>query len=59
MAKLTEEGMERVKENALLLADEHRKSCDNPTCNISLSLLGVLLDAAGIGVTHEEAKRLW
>ena len=50
---------ERLKENVLLLADDHRATCDTPNCNISLNLIGVLLDLAGIGVTAEEAKRLW
>jgi hypothetical protein len=50
---------ETLKRNVLGLADHHRATCDGPDCTVSLALLGVLLDRASIGVTEEEARRLW
>lgn len=47
-----------LKENALALADEHRQTCNDPNCIISLTLLGDLLRLANFDLSDEEAGRL-
>jgi hypothetical protein len=43
----------RLKENAIRLANDHRKHCEEP-CEISLYDLYLLLRLLGIEVTPEE-----
>jgi hypothetical protein len=50
---------ERLKGNLIAVARHHKLTCRDPHCPVSMQLLGVLLDRAGIGVTEEEAWRLW
>lgn len=49
---------ELLKANALLLADHHKKHCNDPGCGVSLTMIGVLLHKAGIKLTKEEFQRL-
>lgn len=46
------------KRNVLALARAHGSSCQTPDCCVSLSLLGLLLNAAGIELTAEERALL-
>jgi len=46
--------LERLKDNALKLAQHHKDNCDDPHCGISLTLIGVLLSKAGIEISKEE-----
>jgi len=46
-----------LKENALKLAKDHKKHCDM-TCNISLFLVGELIEMAGIELTEDEKREL-
>jgi len=43
-----------IKENAIRMADHHRKHCDGRGCDISLHLLKRALDLAGIELSHNE-----
>lgn len=45
-----------LKKNALRLADDHRQKCESD-CTVSLALLKVLLERAGIELTPEEGRR--
>ena len=62
MCKLCEAGKHRdryrevLKENAIRLAQEHRKNCPGESCDISLMMFLLLLDRAGIQVSDEEMK---
>uniref|UniRef100_A0A6H1Z7W4 Uncharacterized protein n=1 Tax=viral metagenome TaxID=1070528 RepID=A0A6H1Z7W4_9ZZZZ len=47
-----------ITENAIRLAEHHKKHCDGLTCGISLYLLRRALDLAGINLTRDE-KRLF
>ena len=58
MGRVTDSMGEAMKRNILLVADEHRKNCLG-ACNISLSLLRLLLKRAGISLTPEEEARFW
>ncbi len=44
-----------LKNNAIRLAQEHRENCEDiENCDISLTLLMVLLDTCGIELTMDE-----
>lgn len=47
-----------IKENAIRLAEHHKKHCEGPDCNISLYLLRRALELAGIKLDAAE-KRLF
>jgi hypothetical protein len=49
---------EVLKENALMLARDHKRTCQDPGCNISMALLAVLLQEAGIELTKTELSEL-
>ena len=43
-----------LKDNAIRLAKDHKKTCQDPECDISLYLLNELVEAAGIKLTQKE-----
>ena len=43
-----------LKDNAIMLAKDHKKTCQDPECDISLYLLSELIEAAGIKLTQKE-----
>ena len=43
-----------LKDNAIRLVKNHKKTCRDPECNISLYLLSELIEAAGIKLTQKE-----
>lgn len=47
-----------LKDNALKLAQHHKKTCGDPECDISLFQLRRLLERAGIPITQEERRIL-
>jgi len=47
-----------IKENAMRLAEHHKKHCDGQNCDISLHLVRRALELAGIDLTEDE-KRLF
>jgi hypothetical protein len=53
--KVTEKQL--IKENALLLAEHHKKYCEGEKCNISLYLLRRALDLAGIELDDKEKRK--
>jgi hypothetical protein len=54
METITDEQV--VKENAIRLAEHHKKHCDGADCNISLYMVRRLLEMAGIELSDEEKK---
>lgn len=46
-----------IKENAIRLADDHRKHCDGSCCNILLYLLKRVLTLAGITLKYKQATK--
>ena len=55
MAKITEK--QAVKENAIRMAEHHRKHCEGEDCNISLYLLKRALDLADIKLDRAESLK--
>lgn len=54
IAKPHSDAIKRViLENMIRLADDHREHCKGEECNISLSLIPMLLEMAGITVSTE------
>ena len=58
-AKLGLAEKERVKQNAIRLARNHRETCDDENCNISLHLLRRCVELAGIQLTEAEKAEFW
>jgi hypothetical protein len=48
-----------VKENAIKLAEHHKRTCEGEECGISLHLLYVMLNGLGIELTEEERTKLF
>jgi len=49
---------ELLKQNMIRLVEHHREHCNGPSCDISLYLVGNVLELAGI-ILSEEDKRLF
>jgi len=45
---------ELLKQNAILMAKEHKERCNNPDCPIRLMFLAELIKSAGIKLTTKE-----
>ena len=45
-----------LKQNAVRLAQQHRMTCPGESCAVSLFMLQLLLDHAGIELTLEERE---
>ena len=43
-----------LKANAIALAKDHKQTCDNPECGISLYMLRQLLEKAGIELSDDD-----
>ena len=43
-----------LKDNAIRFAKDHKKTCQDPECDISLYLLSELIEVAGIKLTQKE-----
>ncbi len=47
---------ELLKINAIRLVNDHKANCGGEFCRVSLMLIAVLLDRAGIKLTDDERK---
>lgn len=47
---------ELLKQNAMKISENHKRTCNDPECDISVLHLGVLVRMAGIELTEEELR---
>jgi hypothetical protein len=45
---------EALKDNAIAMVKDHKRTCNNPDCGVSTYLLMLLVDKASIKLTKEE-----
>lgn len=48
--------MKAYKINTIELARHHRKTCKDGQCNVSLIMLRIMAEKAGVEFTEEESK---